>query len=113
PVDPYAAGERAACSARQDQLALRHGRVEAACRSRRVAQLRIACPEPDARRSRLVRVLPRIAERRPAPRPDAVDLQLTRHLLRRERLELDDLEPCRPRLQSLAPSLSEDGLELQ
>ena len=77
------------------------------------AELLVADPQVDADGLALVGVDSRLAERRPAPRPDRVGPQLLRHPSRRERLQLDDLEPLRARLQSLASSRAGRGLELQ
>ena len=69
---------------------------------RGVAERVVAHPEPRARSLRLVGVVAGRVERRPAPGPDARDVQLGRNLLRRECLPLDDVEPLRERLQAFA-----------
>ena len=81
--------------------------------SRAAAQVLVAHPEVDAHGLALVLVDPGRAEGRPAPRPDRVRSQLLRHPSRRERLQLHDLEPLRPRLQPLAPARARRGLELE
>ena len=91
--------EHAARAGRQAELALAERGVEVARVLRRIAEVRIANPEPDTRRGRLVGIDRIRVERRPAPRPDALDLELLDDLLRREGLQLDDVEPGRRRLQ--------------
>ena len=66
---------------------------------RAVAQLRVARPEPDAGGRLLVRVALADAPDAPAPRPDGRDGELLGDLLRRQRLELDDVEPGAGRLR--------------
>src|SRR5205823_8170394 len=106
------AGDPTADVARQVELSLGTRGIEAlARRLRAVAQARIARPEVDARRGRLVGIV--FARRRlvlrPAPRPDPVETQLLGDLLRGEGLELHGLEPGACRLQSLATALATRG----
>ena len=106
--------ERAAHARGERQLTLGERGVEARPRERgAVAEAWVARPEPDAGGGRLVGIVARGRERRPAPRPDALRPELARHLLRRERLELDDLEPGRGGLQPLAAAFARRRLELQ
>ena len=78
-----------------------------------VAEVRVAGPEVDADGGRLVGVGTALAERRPAPGPDRMRSELPRHLARRERLQLHDVEPLPRRLQPLAAALAECRVELQ
>ena len=81
--------------------------------SRPAAQVLVAHPEVDAHGLALVLVDPGCTEGRPAPGPDRVCPELLRHASRRERLQLHDLEPLRPRLQPLASPRARRGLELE
>ena len=108
-------GERADhAGAEQLELADRERRVHRRPGGARpAAELLVAHPQVDADRLALVGVDPRLAERRPAPRPDRVRPQLLRHPPRRERLQLHDLEPLRARLQPLAAARARRRLELE
>jgi hypothetical protein len=115
-LSPIARASGATALARiwQVELADRERRIHRRARgSRTAAEILVAHPEVDAHRLALVRVDPRLAERRPAPRPDRVSPELFCHLADGERLKLDDLEPLRARLQALAAARPRRGLELE
>src|SRR5205807_4246410 len=88
----------------EEDLAFRERRVESgACRCEPVAERRIARPDVDTGGGGLVRVVAGDVERAPTPGPDGGGCELPRHLPRRERVQLDELEPRRERLEPDAP----------
>src|SRR2546423_7802580 len=81
-VDAFAR-ERAARARREDELPLRTRRVELAPgHLRAVAERRVAGPQVDAGRERLVRGVLSDAPDAPAPPPDRAQADLLSHLLR-------------------------------
>src|SRR5207237_5339654 len=98
------ARERAASAPGEDELPFRPRGVELLSGDlRSVAELRVARPEIDAGRERLVRVVLGDAPDAPAPRPDRAQADLLRDLLRGQGLELAHLEPL-PQRRAVAAS---------
>ena len=78
---------------------------------RRVAQVRVARPQPHAGGVRLVGIVRPLVALCPAPGPDVCEVELLRDLLHGERVPLGDAEPARPRLQPFASARARAGLE--
>ncbi len=114
PVEGFALN-RAARAGREHDLSLVTGLVESLRRDlRAVAELRVARPEVDAGRRRLVRVVlgRGLAPHRPAPRPDRAETELFRDLFRGKRLQLRDLQP-REQRRVLAPTRARRRVEAE
>ena len=77
------------------------------------AQRRVARPEPDAAGAELVRVACLLVEEAPAPGDDVAEPELARDVLRRQGLQLRDLEPGAGGLEPLTAARAAPRLERQ